>query len=318
MITPLHVPLILTHLAESAPLLQQDWRETALHPDGHASADQWPSAPGVSIIVPTRDEACMLAGLVSLLDRLSYSGPVELLVVDNGSVEPATAKLFEQLEHRPATRVLAMPGPFNFAALINQAASQSSHDYLCLLNNDVEPRDGEWLERMMHEAVRPGVGAVGARLLYPDGTIQHVGVAVGLGGAAGHVQKGVHPDTSQFNSWHGALRRVSAVTAACLVVSKAKFDAVGGLDAEAFAVDFNDVDFCLKLDRAGWANLVEPAATLLHHESKSRGRGHRGAAEHRFALELTVLQDRWQTRTMIDPWFSSLFSRTSERCVLST
>nr|WP_244970544.1 glycosyltransferase [Novosphingobium aerophilum] len=277
------------------------------------AAEVW---PGVSIIVPTRDQAGLLAQCVAGLDGLAYPGPVELMVIDNGSSEPETHALFDRLAQRPRTRILSAPGSFNFAALMNRAADDAREPFLCLLNNDVVPLDGGWLAAMMRHAREPGVGAVGARLLYPDRTVQHVGVAVGIGGAAGHVAKGARPGAGPFALWHGATRRVSAVTAACLLVEGARYRAVGGMDAAAFAVDFNDVDLCLRLDRAGWQNRVVVEATLVHYESRSRGHRRTGPALARFEAELAELRQRWETATALDPWHSPLFSRESEQCLL--
>lgn len=308
---PHHVPLILTRMASAG-----FWRPPA--PDGSVAAvrsagETW---PGVSIVVPTRDQAGLMASCIAGLDRLAYPGRVELLVIDNGSIEPATHALFARLAQRKNTRILPVPGPFNFAAMMNLAAQEAREPFLCLLNNDVVPGDGVWLEAMMRHARQPGVGAVGARLFYPDGAVQHAGVAIGIGGAAGHVAKGARAGAGPFAMWHEATRRVSAVTGACLVVDRAKYLAVGGMDADAFAVDFNDVDLCLRLDRAGWDNRIVVEASLVHHESRSRGHRRTGAALARFEAELAELRRRWHTVTARDPWHSPLFSPESERCLL--
>jgi GT2 family glycosyltransferase len=150
--------------------------------------------------------------------------------------------------------------------------ARGAGDYLCLLNNDIEITDENWLSAMVRQAVRPGVGAVGAKLLYPDGTIQHAGVVIGLGQAAGHAHRfQKDSDPGYFLRAH-VPHRVSAVTGACLLVGKEQFWEVGGLDESGFAVAFNDVDLCMKLQAAGYHNIYEPRATLIHHESKSRAR----------------------------------------------
>lgn len=304
---PCHIPLVLTHSC-NADL----WAEAGgLVP--YAEPADW---PGVSIIIPTRDHADLLANCLNSLDQLDYGGPVELLVIDNGSSQSEALRLFDALSQRPLTTVLRWPGAFNFAAMMNFAAAEAQFPFLCLLNNDVEARDGAWLKAMVRHARQPGVGAVGARLLYPDGCIQHVGVGIGIGGAAGHVAKGARPTDRQFALWHNATRRVSAVTAACLVIERSRYLAVGGMDAEAFAVDFNDVDLCLKLDRAGLENRVITEATLIHHESRTRGRDRSGKDLARFQGELMELRRRWNTQYAQDPWHSPQFSRQSERCLL--
>lgn len=258
----------------------------------------------------------LLEACIAGLDQLDYAGPIETLILDNQSCETATSDLFAQLAKRPGTRIVPWHHAFNFAAMMNHAAEIAQHPVLCLLNNDVTPLDGRWLDCLVAEATQPDCGAAGARLLYPDGTIQHVGVALGIGGAAGHVQKGIDPASPHLANWHQATRRVSAVTGACLVVLRERYLAVGGMDAKAFAVDFNDVDLCLKLDRAGWSNRVVTEATLIHHELKTRGKATSAAQKERFARELAALQDRWGTPDYQDPWHSPLFRRESEQCLL--
>lgn len=307
---PQHIPLILTHLVDPLPPILP--AATAMP---SKLAGDW---PGVSFLVPTRDSADLLGACIDCIDRLNYPGPIEVIVIDNDSVEDRTFSLFETLRRRENCQVLPWPGPFNFAAMMNGAVSHARHPFLCLLNNDVLSLDDAWLNHMMAHARQPDCGAVGARLLYPEGVVQHAGVAIGIGGAAGHVAKGAAPGDQRFALWHGATRRVSAVTAACLVVEKAKFIAVGGMDEVAFAIDFNDVDLCLKLDRAGWRNIVVMESTLVHLESMSRGTVRQGADRARFDAELAELKRRWRTEGYDDPWFSPLFSRESERCVLRT
>ena len=168
----------------------------------------------------------------------------------------------------------------------------------------------------MRYALRDEIGAVGAKLLYEDGTIQHAGVVVGIGDAAGHAHRDLPGnDPGYFRQPHVA-QFVSAVTAACLVVKKEKFDQVGGLDEAELAVAFNDVDFCLKLEKAGWRNVYVPHAVLLHHESRSRGRDAAPANIDRYRRELNVLQERWQTKTYADPLHNPNLDRYSETFVI--
>lgn len=306
-VTPLHLPLILTHRGVSDPEPRS----------GHARPFGYPVTwPGVTIVIPTRDQAELLAACIAGLDQLAYRGEIETIILDNDSVDAEAIALLAALQSRPGTRVVPWPGVFNFAAMMNDAAALASKPVLCLLNNDVTPLDSEWLDHLVAAAIQPGCGAAGARLLYPDGTIQHVGVALGLGGAAGHVQKGVNPAQPQFANWHQVTRRVAAVTAACLVVQKQKYLDVGGMDADLFGVDFNDVDLCLKLDRAGLANRIVVEATLIHHESKSRGTRRTIQQQQQFESELQALRLSWGTLDAIDPWYSPLFRRESEQCQL--
>ena len=300
---PRHLPLILTHRA--AP------RKAAAR--AHAAV---PSA-AISIIVPTRDRSDLLRTCLDGLARTRFPGAREIIVVDNGSEEPRTKALFAELASTGTARVLAAPGPFNFAALTNAGVAAATGELVCLLNNDIEIAEPDWLEQMAAFAVRPEVGAVGARLLYPDGAIQHAGVALGIGGAAGHVDKGAVPRPGAFAPWHGETRTVSAVTGACLLVARAKFAEVGGMDAERFAIDFNDVDLCLRLAARGWRTVYCADATLIHHESRSRGTTRHGEELARFERELAALRARWDTRDALDPYHSPLFRRQSERCLLA-
>lgn len=300
----LHVPLILTHrTAPAEPPLSRAEPDPAV----------WPT---VSIIIPTKDLPHHLSTCLRGLALLEYLGPIELILIDNGSTDPEALRILAEQAERPGTRVLRMPGPFNFSHLNNAAVRIASGAVLCFLNNDVEPLDGQWLSNLVRHALRPDVGAVGAMLLYPDGSIQHAGVAIGIGGAAGHIQKGTMPDTGTEAHRYIATRRVSAVTAACLVVRKDRFIAAGEFDEDAFPVAFNDVDLCLRLDAIGLRNLFIAEVRLIHHESKSRGQDDSPEKQARFARELQQLQQRWQTQTCQDPWHSPLFSRVSERCLL--
>lgn len=279
----------------------------------------WPlpeNLPLVSIIIPTRDHAKLLSAcLTSLLDTTRY-GPYEVLIVDNGSVEPETLNYLARIAQDPRVRILRYDRPYNYSAINNFAVSHAHGAYLCLLNNDTEVLDEGWLIALMRQAVRPEVGAVGAKLLYADGTIQHAGVVVGMGEAAGHAhrfQRG--DDPGYFNRAH-VTHFASAVTAACLVVSRAKFDAVGGLDEFGLQIAFNDVDLCLKLEQAGWRNVYVPQAVLVHHESKSRGKDFAPAHIERYRRELAVLQERWGTKAYRDPLHHPNLDRYSESFTL--
>jgi GT2 family glycosyltransferase len=306
---PVHIPLVLTHRDEENALGD----EISLDPLP-STGGEWPS---VSILVPTRDRAYLLSAYLQGIERTSYPGPLELIVVDNGSIEPAAQQILERLEGRARTKVLRDPGPFNFPRLNNSAAAVADGEFLCFMNNDVEPLDDNWLTMMMSHARQEGVGAVGAMLLYPSGRIQHAGVAIGVGGAAGHVQKGIDPADRRFRTWHQATREVSALTAAAMIVRKNSFHEVGGLDEAAFPIAFNDVDLCLRLKQMGLRNIYVAEAKLLHHESESRPDDRSPEQFERFSAELKRLQERWQTEGFVDPHYSPLFSRLVEQCVLA-
>ncbi|WP_395392680.1 glycosyltransferase family 2 protein [Novosphingobium sp. BL-8A] len=276
---------------------------------------QWPlptPPPLVSIIVPTRDHGKLLRACISgLLERTAYA-PLEIIVVDNGSTESAALDYMRELEVRPEVRVLRYDYPYNYAALNNFAVAQARGEYLCLLNNDTEVTNGMWLAEMMRHAVRPQIGAVGAMLLYDDGSIQHAGVVVGLKQAAGHAHRFSRPELPGYFRYPHVPQYVSAVTAACLVLARHKYDAVGGLDEVQLAIAFNDVDLCLKLQQAGWRNLYAPQAVMLHHESKSRARDVSARRREQYAVELAILQQRWGADHYVDPLHHPQLDRDSE------
>ncbi|MEN2786372.1 glycosyltransferase family 2 protein [Sphingomonas qilianensis] len=325
-----HVPFVQVHLAQVLPDNQAARvRAAARHlVDARAIVSagphrsvrvQWPlpdPAPLVSIIVPTRDKEKLLRACVSgVLSGTRYRN-FELLVVDNGSVEPDSLRYLDTIQEHPQVRVIPYDLPYNYSAINNFAVAQAQGDYLCLLNNDTEVLDEDWLTELMRQAVRPHVGAVGAKLLYDDGSIQHAGVIVGMGEAAGHAHRFLRQDDPGYFRQAHVPQYASAVTAACLVVARDKFLAVGGLDEERLQIAFNDVDLCLKLDREGWRNVYAPAAVMIHHESKSRGKDHSPAHIDRYMRELGVLQQRWGTKTHADPSHHPNLERSSETFVI--
>ena len=280
----------------------------------------WPlpaeDRPLVSIIVPTRDKVELLRTCVeTLLDRTKYA-PIEVIIVDNGSEQQATAQFLEKISTDPRVGVLAAPGPYNYSTLNNDAAASARGDFLCLLNNDTEVIDGDWLDEMMRYAMRPEVGAVGAKLLYADRSIQHAGVVVGIGDAAGHAHRYLPEGDAGYFGLPNVTHYVTAVTGACLLVDRTKFEAVGGLDAHSFAVAYNDVDLCLKLEQAGWRNVYVPHAVLIHHESKSRGKDHAPDQIDRYRGELRRFQERWNVANYRDPLLNPNLDRSNETFVI--
>ena len=193
-------------------------------------------------------------------------------MVENNSTERTTFALYKAARASlPGLRVVQYQGPFNFSAINNTAARYATGQHLLLLNNDVVFTAPDSIREMLSYSQRPDVGAVGAKLLYPDGTVQHAGVIIGLGGSAGHSHKG-HPGDSSGDMYRLATaQNFSAVTGACLMVKKSLYDALGGLDEANFAVAYNDVDFCLRLRAQGYVNVMTPFAAGTHYESKSRG-----------------------------------------------
>jgi len=269
-------------------------------------------APRVTLIVPTRNARALVETCVRSVRRTTRYPSYELHLVDNGSDEPEALAAFDALARAGEVALHRDPRPFNFAALNNAAVARSDAELVCLLNNDVEVLHPEWLEEMVSIAMQPGVGAVGAKLLYPDGRIQHGGVLVGLYRAADHAYAGA-PGNAPGHAQQLLVRReVSAVTAACLVIRRALYLEVGGLDEEAFPVSFNDVDFCLKLRERGYRNVWTPHARLVHHESASRGRALRPEQKARAERELAALRSRWADTLRDDPCWSPNLSLDSK------
>jgi GT2 family glycosyltransferase len=279
-----HIPMLLCHRPADAGqdppdpaalgLALRSWEPAArleTGPDARRVRRPLDGEPSVEVIVCFRDKAALTERCArSVLELTAYEN-VRLTLVDNGSVEPETDALVAQLVRDPRVRAVRDLQPFNFAGLNNSAANGSAADALLFLNNDTEVVDGGWLEPMLEEALRPEVGAVAAMLLYEDGSVQHAGAALGMHGYAGHPFAGLGPDyETPFGRADGGTRNWMAVSAACMMVQRSKFEAVGGFD-ESFVVAGNDVDLCLRLTAAGHRSLCVPHARLLHDESSSRG-----------------------------------------------
>lgn len=276
-----------------------------LNLDGHVTVHRSVPAPAprVSLVIPTRDRAELLRMSVgSILEKTDYPD-YEILVVDNQSIEPETLEYFRTIQADPRVRVLRYDAPFNYSAVNNFAVRHATGAVVGLINNDIEVIEGSWLRAMVAQAVRPDVGAVGALLLYPDGTIQHAGVVLGIGGVAGHVYVGQPRDTRGHFGRACLAQEMSAVTAACLLVRREVFEAVGGLD-EGLAVAFNDIDFCLRIREAGWKNIWTPLAVLYHHESASRGYEDTPEKVARFRGETEFMRARWGVRLESDPTYN--------------
>jgi GT2 family glycosyltransferase len=225
-----------------------------------------PQTGKVSVVIPTRDKPEVLEKCVKSVIELTKHTEIEILIVNNQSVEPATLSLFESFKAK-GVNVLNYPKVFNFSAMCNLAASQATGDYLCFLNNDTEVIDPNWLSNMVEHASQPEVGVVGAILTYLDGKIQHMGVALNFGGIAFHPHRG----SSKASNVPDSCFQVSAVTFACALISSAKFALLGGLD-ENFPSGFNDVDFGIRSAERNFTNVVCTKAHLIHAESLSRPR----------------------------------------------
>ena len=259
----------------------------------------------ISIIICTRDEAATLDKCVtSILEKSTYDN-YEIIIVENNSEKEETFALYRELCGRSdRIRVVTFEGAFNYSAVNNFGASFADGEYLLLLNNDTEVITPDWLERMLANCQREDVAAVGAKLLYPDDTVQHCGVVVGLGGFAGHILTGsTRTDPGYFGRLQ-ALQDVSAVTAACVMVSRKSWDEAGGLD-ETYTIALNDIDFCLRLGKTGQLIVLDPGVELYHYESKSRGFDDSPEKKERFKKEIRRFRERWNDWLEAgDPFYS--------------
>ncbi|MEM5422979.1 glycosyltransferase family 2 protein [Paraburkholderia ferrariae] len=260
--------------------------------------------PLVSIIVPTRNALHLLRQCIdSVLEKTRYP-KYEILVVDNGSDDAETLRFLTSIAENPQIRVLRDARPFNYSALNNRAVEAANGELLCLLNNDIEVISPEWLSEMVSLALQPRVGAVGAKLLFPDDTIQHAGLVLGIQGVAGNAHKHVPRATRGYFGRAALVNSFSAVTAACLVTRKAVYEEVGGLDEVNLAVAYNDVDFCLRVREAGYRNVWTPFAELYHHESATRGLDDDPVKRERFECETAWMKHRWREALKHDPFYS--------------
>jgi O-antigen biosynthesis protein len=301
-----HAEILSRHLAErGAPA------RVEANPSGFDLLWPLPDPPPlVSVVIPSRDRLELIRRASDdVLNGTAYPA-IELVIVDNGSIDPAVRAYYETLRRDPRVSILDAPGPFNFSALVNAGVAASRGSVVVLLNNDIAVLREDWLEALVRQACRPEIGAVGAKLLYADGTLQHAGVVVGLGGRAGHILRRRPADTPGHLGRLRVAHEVSAVTAACLAVQRHKLDAVGGLDAETFGIDFNDVDLCLRLDAAGYRTIWTPRAVMAHLESTSRGPAV-GPARARFEREADAFVARWRDTIRHDPYYHPGLSLTT-------
>ena len=261
-------------------------------------------APLVSLIIPTRNALGLTRQCIeSVVGKTSYPN-YEIILVDNGSDDPAALAWFAQLATQSNVRVMRDDREFNYSALNNAAVAQARGELVALVNNDIEVLSPDWLSEMVSLGLQPGVGAVGARLWYPDRTLQHGGVLLGVGGVAGHANKGLPKGLNGYGGRAALIQSFSAVSAACLVVRKAVYDEVGGLDEVNLKVAFNDIDFCLRLREAGYRNVWTPYAELLHHESATRGDDIAPEKQARFARETSYMRAHWADLIRHDPAYN--------------
>jgi glycosyltransferase involved in cell wall biosynthesis len=261
--------------------------------------------PLVSLLIPTHNGYEITKQAIdSILSKTRYEN-YEIILIDNNSDDIASLEYFKSLEEHPKIHVLSYPYPFNYSAINNFAVKKARGEVIGLINNDVEVINSEWLSEMLSQVLRKDVGCVGAKLYYPNDTIQHAGVIIGIGGVAGHSHKHFPRNYPGYFSRLELVQNVSAVTAACLLVRKEVYEQVGGLNDKELMVAFNDVDFCLKVQSAGYTNIWTPYAELYHHESISRGAEDSPEKIKRFNSEVEYMKRKWLTDKKADPFYNS-------------
>ncbi|WP_444891166.1 glycosyltransferase family 2 protein [Microbulbifer sp. DLAB2-AA] len=327
-----HIPRILFHrfsdfnkdlyLESSKKILKRYFNdkgqrnvEVEYEKDQGALYVRWPilnENPLVSLLIPTRDMLPILKQCVeSILKKTSYEN-YEILILDNQSKDPKTIEYLEYIKNFNKVRVIKYDQPFNYSAINNFGVKHAHGKIIGLINNDIEVISSNWLEEMVAHASRPNIGCVGAKLYYSDNRIQHAGVVIGLGGLAGHAHKFFKKSVMGYMNRLICTQNFSAVTAACLLLRKETYEKVGGLDEKNFEVAFNDVDLCLKVQKAGFRNLWTPFAEMYHHESISRGLDNTPEKRARFEREATCLKNRWRTHSGIDPYYSPFLTHKRE------
>lgn len=260
--------------------------------------------PLVSLIIPTRNGLDVLQQCIeSIIKKTTYTN-YELIVVDNSSDDKSTISYLQKISSHPLVQVIRDERPFNYSAINNAAVKKANGQIIGLLNNDIEVISPNWLDEMVSHALRPGVGAVGARLWYPNKTLQHGGVILGIGGAAGHSHKGISSEGYGYSNRAVITQNYSAVTAACLIIRKSIYEQVNGLNETNLAIAYNDVDFCIRVVKAGYRNVWTPYAELYHHESATRGHEDTPEKKARLAKEMAYLKEKWNDFLLNDPCYS--------------
>ena len=274
-----------------------------------------PMSTRAAIVILTEDQPALIARAVASVRAKSPAGSYRMFIVDNGHHDGPAATFLSELEHDPDIVLLRRSGNFTFSGYCNEAVAASDEGLLVFLNDDTEVLSDDWLQYLAADAYEDGVGAVGAKLTFPDGRLQHVGVLVGMGGSAGHFGALAPGDDPGWLGRNSAVHEVSAVTGACLAVARDKFLAIGGFDAEHLPVELSDIDLCLKLNARGWQTIVDPRVHLLHEESATRGR----ATFRRlkvYSRQRDIFVDRWRHVLRDDPTFHPGLSLYSSKAAL--
>lgn len=302
----LHVPKVLCHIYSEERLPGKKPLERMLFHDGEPGLVACGPLPGsfhvryevkgeplVSIVIPNKDSASILENCIYSIEHRTLWNNYEIVVVENNSSEQSVFDYYESLGSDERVRLTAVEGSFNFSRIINEGVKEARGEYIILMNNDVTIRSGDWIGQMLSHCQRKGVGAVGPKLLYPDGRVQSCGIVAGLMGCAGSMMVGAGADDPGYMGRAVLVQDMSAVTAACMMVKRSVFCKMGGFSAD-FAVALNDVDFCLRLRRSHYRIVLEPNVILVHHESLTRGKDSETLEKRRrFAAEKALFQKKW-------------------------
>ncbi|MCO6500402.1 MAG: glycosyltransferase family 2 protein [Vicingus serpentipes] len=260
----------------------------------------------VSVIIPTKDKSALTDVCISSIFELTSYTNFEIILMNNNSTEASFFKMVKKWEEKEPNRFkcISYDGDFNFSILMNKSVKEATGEYLLLLNNDTEVIHKDWMEAMVEQAQRKEIGAVGVKLLYKNDTVQHAGVIIGLRGIAGHPFVGKDKNDLGYFNYLVSISNFSAVTAACLMVRKEVYNEVNGFD-EGLAIEFNDVDFCLRLKEKGYNNIYLPHVNLYHYESISRGHPHKTKESHERSIkEGKLFQERWKEYIDNDPCYN--------------
>ncbi|CAN7774187.1 glycosyltransferase [Variovorax sp. LjRoot178] len=296
---PRHLPFVLFH-AKAEPILLPPTQRSYLEGDVEL--------PTVAIIIPTKNRLDFLEPCITSIEKSDYPRDrYKIVVVDNGSNEPDILKYLDEMERLERITVFRDPQKFNYSRLNNLAASNTQSDLIAFLNNDIVIIDPLWLRRLAFQAVQPGVGAVGGKLLYPDRTVQHGGIILGIQGVAAHAHHGLDAGAPGYLGLASATHGISAVTGACLVLKRSRFEEIGGFDQE-LAVAFNDVLLCMDLAQRGYRNVYVGHPLMLHFESKTRGFDDTAAKQQLFRAEARYARRKDQALFKNDPFYNSNLS----------
>jgi GT2 family glycosyltransferase len=337
-----HLPLILYHARSSEAFLNRLPDVTEMSEEGKIALEDdrqrngipgmvedgliqgsfrfrrfWPGNPKVSIIIPFRDKVHLTARCIdSILNKTNYQN-YEVILVNNQSQEPQTIAYLEEISNHSTIRLLNYDYPFNFSAMNNFAVEESEADYIAFLNNDTEVIAPAWLDALMEHIQREEVGAVGAKLLYYDNTIQHAGVIIGITNSCGHAYRHFPAEHPGYFGQLQMVRNCSAVTGACMMVRKVLFQAVGGFDQKYLPISYNDVDLCLKFLDKGYLIVWTPYALLYHREYSSRGddRNLQGSSPEKYQRiisELDYFENKWRHYLIHDPYYNQNLTRVFE------